>query len=228
MKIIGLLGGTGWSSTIGYYTLLNQMVTAKLGGYHSAQITLSSIDYHSIMANYGKDHNAVATTLKEELQKLLEMKPDCFMICCNSLHKYYDMIKEELAPTIPVFHAVTLTAKYLHEQGYKNVLLLATKFTMEDVFFTQILEDHGISVIIPDEIERNQIRDIHAEELMSNIVSEKGKQLFDMVITKYLNVDAVVSACTEFAMVLETLDIAVPVVDPMQLQCAGAVEFATT
>lgn len=26
MKTIGLLGGTGWSSTIGYYSLLNELV----------------------------------------------------------------------------------------------------------------------------------------------------------------------------------------------------------
>ena len=121
MKIIGLLGGTGWSSTIGYYTLLNKMVNAKLGGYHSAKIILSSIDYQDIMANYGVDHDATAAILKEELQKLLALKPDCFMICCNSLHKYYDMIKAALVPTIPVFHAVELTAKHLQEKGYNKV-----------------------------------------------------------------------------------------------------------
>ena len=55
MKTIGLLGGTGWSSTIGYYKLLNELVGERLGGYHSAKIILKSVDYHDIMSSYGKD-----------------------------------------------------------------------------------------------------------------------------------------------------------------------------
>lgn len=226
MKNIGLLGGTGWSSTIGYYTLLNQMVNERLGGFHSAEITLHSIDYHNIMANYGQDHEATATSLKKELQKLLTLKPDCFIICCNSLHKYYDMIKADLAPQIPVFHAVELTARHLQENEHKKILLLATKFTMEDGFFAKILENQGIEVVIPDEVDRNSIRDVHAQELMSNIISENGKKIFGDIIARYSNVDAVVSACTEFAMILETIKIDSPVIDPMYLQCAGAVDFA--
>ena len=54
MKTIGLLGGTGWSSTIGYYTLLNEKMNKRLGGYHSAKIILSSVDYHDIMSNMAK------------------------------------------------------------------------------------------------------------------------------------------------------------------------------
>lgn len=40
MKTIGLLGGTGWTSTIGYYEILNKLVAERLGGYHSAKIIL--------------------------------------------------------------------------------------------------------------------------------------------------------------------------------------------
>jgi len=54
MKTIGLLGGTGWSSTIGYYKILNELVGKRLGGYHSAKIILKSIDYHDIMSSYGQ------------------------------------------------------------------------------------------------------------------------------------------------------------------------------
>src|SRR5438105_455646 len=108
MKTIGMLGGTGWSSTIGYYSLLNQLVNARLGGYHSAKILLKSIDYHDIMSDNSGDHAKTAKILKEELLGLIQLKPDCIIICCNSLHKYYDMIQEELNLDIPVMHAVDL------------------------------------------------------------------------------------------------------------------------
>ena len=73
MKTIGLLGGTGWSSTIGYYKLLNEMVNQRLGGYHSAKILLKSIDYQDIMSNYGKDHEKVAQLLQNELSGLIAL-----------------------------------------------------------------------------------------------------------------------------------------------------------
>ena len=66
MKTIGLLGGTGWSSTIGYYKTLNELVNQRLGGYHSAKILLKSIDYHDIMSNYGKNHEQIAQILQHE------------------------------------------------------------------------------------------------------------------------------------------------------------------
>ncbi len=225
MKTIGLLGGTGWSSTIGYYTLLNEKVGARLGGYHSAKIILSSVDYHDIMSNYGKDHEATAAALKRELQKLIAFKPDCIMICCNSLHKYYDMIKTDLNSTIPVFHAVDLVAQHAKKQSLNKVLLLATKFTMEDGFFAHKLENYGISVVIPNQDERNEMQRIHGQ-LMQNTVTQEARDYFGSLIAKYNDCDAVVLGCTEYPLVVNKGNSVLPIIDPVQLQTAAAVDFA--
>ena len=50
MKTIGLLGGMSWESTIPYYRLINEGVKKRLGGLHSAQILLHSVDFHEIEA----------------------------------------------------------------------------------------------------------------------------------------------------------------------------------
>ena len=50
MKTIGLLGGMSWESTIPYYRLINEGVKQRLGGLHSAQILLHSVDFHEIEA----------------------------------------------------------------------------------------------------------------------------------------------------------------------------------
>ena len=50
MKTIGLLGGMSWESTIPYYRLINEGVKQQLGGLHSAQILLHSVDFHEIEA----------------------------------------------------------------------------------------------------------------------------------------------------------------------------------
>ncbi len=113
MKTIGLLGGTAWISTIDYYRLINQMVARELGGCHSAQIVLKSIDYSGSKSNYGKDDKKVSSLLREELEKLAGLNPDCLIICNNTLHKYYDVIEDDLGLKIPLFHAVRLTADHV-------------------------------------------------------------------------------------------------------------------
>lgn len=225
MKTIGLLGGTGWSSTIGYYKLLNQLVAERLGGYHSAKILLKSIDYHDIMVNYGVNHDIVAQVLEKELQELIELKPNCIIICCNSLHKYYDMIKERLASDIPVMHAIQLVADHLNAADQKKVLLLATKFTMEDGFFSKILEDNGIQVLIPEEHEQNKMQEIH-NELMHNVVTQESRDYFSNLIASHKDLDAVILGCTEYPLVVDQSNSILPIVDPVHLQAVGAVNYA--
>jgi aspartate racemase len=225
MKTIGLLGGTGWSSTIGYYKILNEMVNQRLGGYHSAKIILKSIDYHDIMTSYGQDHDKIACLLQTEVSGLIAFHPDCIMICCNSLHKYYDMIKDKLNSSIPICHAVDLVVQHLKDHQYKKVLLLATKFTMEDGFFTKKLEQNDIEVVIPNREERDEMQKIH-NKLMQNSVNGNSKKYFRDLIDRHKNLDGVVLGCTEYPLVVDQDNSALPIVDPVYLQATYAVDYA--
>ncbi|MBS0656023.1 MAG: amino acid racemase [Verrucomicrobia bacterium] len=224
MKTIGLLGGTGWSSTIGYYTLLNKLMNARLGGRHSAKVLLKSIDYHDLWSSYGNDQKA-AQLLQQELTGLIALKPDCIIICCNTLHKYYDMIKNNLNSPIPVMHAVDLVAQHAKNCGYKKVLLLATKFTMEDGFFAKKLENAGIDVVIPVQQERQILQDIHAQLMVNNVTTE-AREYFRRLILQHNDLDAVILGCTEYPLVVDEANSALPIIDPVSLQTASAVNFA--
>lgn len=225
MKTVGLLGGTAWTSTIGYYKLLNELVAERLGGYHSAKILLKSIDYHDIMMNYGQRHDVVASLLKKELQELIALKPDCIVICCNSLHKYYDMIKSDFNSDIPVMHAVELVAEHIVNKGQTSALLLATKFTMEDGFFSKILQANNIAVTLPNQEERAKMQEIHSE-LMNNNASEEARNYFSNLIKKYQTAAVVILGCTEYPMVVNSSNSALPIVDPVYLQCVAAVNYS--
>lgn len=228
MKTIGLLGGTGWSSTIGYYTLLNELVGKRLGGYHSAKIILKSIDYHDIMSNYGKNPEKIADILHKELIELMSLNPDCIIICCNSLHKYYDLVSPHLYPEtdMPVFHAVELVAQHIKQQQHKKVLLLATKSTMEDGFFAKILKKHGIEVAIPDLAERDNMQKILSEELIHNVITQDSRNYFSKLIAAHPDCQAVVLGCTEFPLLVDSSNSTLPIINPVQLQCTAAVDFA--
>src|SRR5215469_9883829 len=48
MKRIGLLGGMSWESSAEYYRLINEEVRERLGGLHSADCLLRSVDFADI------------------------------------------------------------------------------------------------------------------------------------------------------------------------------------
>jgi len=49
MKTIGLIGGTGWVSTLEYYRLLNLEVKRRLGGHEAARCILYSFNFGDVM-----------------------------------------------------------------------------------------------------------------------------------------------------------------------------------
>lgn len=113
----------------------------------------------------------------------------------------------------------------LKKQNYKKVLLLATKFTMEDGFFSLILEKSGIEVKIPDQKQRDEIHKFHRDMLQGN-VTEEARHYFQSLIQQYKNLDAVILGCTEFPLVVDQGNSVLPIVDPVILQTSHAVHFA--
>ena len=48
MKTLSLIGGMSWESTIPYYRIINETIRERLGGLHSARLSLYSVDFHDI------------------------------------------------------------------------------------------------------------------------------------------------------------------------------------
>lgn len=227
MKIIGLLGGTSWPSTISYYEQLNKLLYARLGGFHCARILLYSIDYHDIKTSYTNDWENVKNLLEKELEFFLAKKPDCLVICNNTLHKAFDAIKIKINLKIPVFHAGVLSATEAKLKNYKSVLLLGTKFTMEDGFFAKYFEENNVDVVIPEVADRLQIQNIQTQ-ISSGIKNDGFFQDFASILSKYKNVDAICLACTELPLYINYKNCFLPIINPIDLQCVEAVNFVVS
>lgn len=160
MKTIGLLGGTSWPSTIEYYRILNELAQRELGGFHSASLLLRSIDYHDIKSRYHERWAEIPALLEREIRALAALGPDCLVICNNALHKAFDAIAARLALTIPVFHIVEATGRAARSLDCRRLLLLGTKFTMEDGFYHRGLERFGLCVETPEAADRVRIQEI--------------------------------------------------------------------
>jgi aspartate racemase len=227
LKTIGLLGGTSWPSTIDYYRTLNQLAQEALGGFHSANLLLRSIDYHEIKSRYYDRWSEIPTLLEQEIRGFVRGGPDCLVLCNNTLHKAFDSIEEGLALPIPVIHIVKATGRAARSNNLGRLLLLGTKFTMEDGFYHRGLEQFGLQVETPVEEDRVNIQQIQSQ-LAKGIVSEDFRSFFARLIGKYSgNVDAVVLACTELPLAIQQKDCAIPILNPTELQCREAFAFAT-
>jgi aspartate racemase len=226
MKMIGLLGGTSWPSTIEYYRILNHLAQEKLGGFHSANLLLRSIDYHDIKSQYNNGWDKIPLLLKQEIEAFIDLAPDCLLICNNTLHKAFDQIESDLRLSIPVFHIVDAVGRFAQRQNLKHLLLLGTKFTMEDGFYQKRLEEQfDLTVEIPSLQERIAIQAIQ-DQLARGILEQEFKPYFVNLIRKYSAVGAVVLACTELPLAIDQSDVDVVVLNPIEYQCREAFEFS--
>ena len=115
MKTIGLLGGMSWESTATYYALTNQGVRQLLGGLHSAEIILYSVEFDAIeqLQHQGKWKEA-ATILSTAAKKVECAGADMLLICTNTMHKVAPEVEQAIS--IPLLHIADATAETIREQ----------------------------------------------------------------------------------------------------------------
>ncbi|MES2492507.1 MAG: amino acid racemase [Pseudomonadota bacterium] len=228
MRLIGVLGGTGWRSTVLPYRYLNEEVERRLGMLHSARIALYSVDYSQIRTAYaGDDWSVIPALLLKEVKTLLSFSPDCWMIANNTLHKFVGQIASDLHGGPPLMHAVQLVRDHLASRGISRALLLGTRFTMEDDYYTAPLAAAGIDVAIPERVDRDRIQAIQTQ-LANGVSDPTFPAFFADLIQRHANhgCQAVVAACTELPLAI-TQDISsIEVIDPLRLQCSACVDFA--
>lgn len=228
MKTIGLLGGMSWESTLPYYRHVNEAVRERLGGLHSARLVLYSLDFHEIEALQRQgDWAAAGPLLADAARRLESAGADFLLLCTNTMHKVADAI--EAASALPLLHIADPTAAAIQAAGLQRVGLLGTRFTMEQPFYRQRLENrHGIQVLVPDEPDRAEVHRVIYEELCRGVVSEVSRQAYRQVITRLVarGAQAVILGCTEIGLLVRADDAEVPLFDTCVLHAQAAAERA--
>ncbi|RLC22807.1 MAG: aspartate racemase, partial [Deltaproteobacteria bacterium] len=160
MKTIGLIGGMSWESTAHYYTELNRGINSALGGLHSAQILLYSVDFGPIEKLMTKeDWNSIEDIMADAARKVEKGGADFLLICTNTMHKLTDTV--EKAVNIPLLHIADATAQVLVHDKIKKIGLLGTAYTMEQAFYKDhLISKFDLDVITPEKEDRKIIHDI--------------------------------------------------------------------
>lgn len=227
MKTLGIIGGTGWVSTVDYYKLINELINEKLGGVNAARLILYSFNFGEIKLLLDvNDWDGIGRIYTDIAGKLKEAGADGLLLAANTPHLIADKIKQ--AVPLPLIHIAEATAKAIKETGIKKVALLGTRFTMENSFYKDALADLGIATIIPNEAERNFIHNCILNEMVKGVFTEASKVTHLDIINSLIaeGAEGIVYACTEIPILLKDTNIAVTTFDTTLIHAKAAVAFA--
>ena len=228
MKRLGLLGGMTWHSTVDYYRLINDGVQKRLGGSHSAEILMLSVDFSPVehMQNRG-EWAALGRLMAGAAVTLEKAGAEAVVICANTMHQLADDITA--AVKVPLIHIADAAAAAVKARGLKTVGLLGTRYTMERDFYRgRLLARHGLNVLVPGEPGRTIVHDVIYHELGHGQVKDESRRRYVEIIEDLVRQGAqgVILGCTEIPMLIKPEDSPVPVFDTTALHAAAAVDFA--
>ncbi|MBT0758804.1 amino acid racemase [Campylobacter lari] len=202
MKTIGLIGGMSYESTLSYYEIINKLTNEKLGKLHSAKIVLTSVDFEEIEECQRKnDWQKASEILTQHALLLQKCGVDFILICTNTMHKCYENIQKNIQ--IPILHIAKAMLLELQEQNINKVLLLGTKYTMQEDFYKQLLINSKIEVFIPKSNDILKLNDIIFNELCKGVINKDSKKYLDNLIAQFPQVQGVILGCTELGLIVK-------------------------
>ena len=227
MKTIGLIGGTGWLSTIEYYRIINEEINKKLGGYNFARCILYSLNHGDIIEfNKTNDKEGVYSLLLNASNKLTGAGADCVLLCANTTHMFADRLQNDIS--IPLIHIGTAISKEINNRKLSKVGLIGTKTTMEKDFLRDKLMNNNIEVLIPCDDEREYIHKMILDELIKGIFLDNTKKQFIDIVQELQSkgAEGIILGCTEIPLLIKQEDVDIPVFDTTLIHSLSAVNFA--
>lgn len=227
MQTIGILGGMSAASTQIYYRKMCELVRQRLGGLHSPELLIRSLDFANIehLQASGKWDDA-ATLLNKEALALARGGADFIVLATNTMHKLADQMMSGVS--IPLLHIADATAARILAAGLKAPGLMATAFTMEQAFYLDRLRAVKLQPVIPNDADRAEVHRIIYQELCQDVINPASRAVYEYIAQRLADngADCVILGCTEVGMLLNRDNVSVPVFDTTLIHCEAAVDKA--
>lgn len=227
MKTIGLIGGMSWESTVEYYRILNQEVSKRLGGFHSAKIAMVSLNFQEIESLFRENRwDRITDRLAEGAKQTEAAGADFTLIGCNTMHKVAREVEERV--NRPILDIIDVTAQAIRRRNVTKVGLLGTRFAMEDGFYPSRLQESRLEVLIPTKEERQLVDRVIFQELAFGHLRPQSRMQFQTIIHHLVErgAEAVILGCTEIPTLVREEDSPVPLLNTTRLHAQAAVDRA--
>ena len=205
MKTLGLIGGISAESTTVYYQQLTRLVRERLGGLHSCQLILWSVDFAPIAELQARDDwEATGAILADAAAKLEAAGAQAIVICANTMHLNAPQIRAAVG--VPVIHIADATAGALKARGVTRPLPAMT----------------------PDKVDRDRLHAIIYDELCQGVIRAESRAEVLAIIARgqAAGADGIIFGCTEIGLLLDPADMPLPTVDTAVAHAEAAVDFA--
>ena len=228
MKVIGLIGGMSWNSTLEYYRIINESFTRRLGGLHSVRLVLYNLDFDEIQrAQHEGRWDDITRVLVDAGDAVKRAGADFLVICTNTMHKVADDVEEKVG--LPLLHIVDVTGDAIRERGLHRIGLLGTRFVMTESFYQERLRDRfAIDLLVPGEDDIDTIHQIIYNELCEGKIKASSRRVCADIINRLVNegAEGIVLGCTELPLLIQPSDIHAPILDTTRLHAEAAVNLA--
>lgn len=226
LRKLGLIGGMSWISTRAYYERINKHIQKRGLPMASAPMLIESLDYSRIyQAKQSDDWDGIAEMLVESARRLESAGAEGLVIAANTMHKSYERVAE--AVSIPLLHIADCVGEAMAKAEAGCAALLGTRFVMLEDFYRDRLASHGVSLLDPDPNDVELVDGIIYKELMLGRVTRDAERALKTVITmkEKEGAKAIVLACTELELVVDTDANVLPVFDSTDIHCRAAADW---
>ena len=214
-----------WESSATYYKIINEYTNTLLGSQNNAKSVMFTVNFEEIeRLQHANCWDEATEILVEASKSLQNAGADFIVICTNTMHKLLPKITPYIE--IPFLHIAEATAREIKKDKNRRVLLLGTKFTMQEDFYKQKLIDKGIEVVVPSDKDMEIVHKVIYGELCLGRVEEDSRRAFVEIIQKADSVQGVILGCTEIGMLISQRDVNIKVYDTTKIHAKEAVRMA--
>jgi aspartate racemase len=227
MKTIGIIGGMSCESTALYYNRLNAEARRRLGGLHSAECVIWSVDFARIETMQAAgDWDRAGAELARIGVALEHAGAGLLVIATNTMHKVAEAVRR--ATRVPLIHIAEATAARIVAAGHRRPGLMATAYTMEQDFYTGALRAAGLDPMIPEAGDRAETHRIIYDELCRGITRSASRAAYEAIAARLAarGADCLILGCTEVGMLLNADNVAAPVFDTTLIHADAALDAA--
>jgi aspartate racemase len=214
-------------STVEYYQYITRTYTERFGDYGYPEIIIYSVSFQPYVDWPNQDRwDLVAQGLSEAAQKLEAAGADFIVIATNTMHLVFNQVQASV--NVPMLSLLDAVGDAILARGIETVGLLGTRFTMEKSFYQDALTRKGITVLVPDEEDREYINTVIYDELVVGQIRDESRAGYLAIINELAarGVEGVILGCTEIPLLVSEEDAGMPLFDTTVIHAEAALNYA--
>jgi aspartate racemase len=226
-KKIGILGGMSPESTMAYYEHITRTYTERSGDYGYPEIIIYSVSFQPYVDWPQQERwDLVAQGLGEAARRLEAAGADFIVMATNTMHLVFDQVRARVQ--VPMLSLVDAVGEAILAGGMRKVGLLGTQYTMEKTFYQDALGRRGITVLVPDDKDRQYVNTVIYNELVAGQIRDESRAGFIAVIKRLAERGAqgIILGCTEIPMLVTETDAGMPLFDTTAIHAEAALRYA--